>query len=183
MMAMDVPPSSPVAHVEVSESIQRYTIEGKSSSDLRRQMDALGPVDPLSGKRMSGYAKWNVRWSFQYVPDNGNCRISDYKVLLDAVITLPTWSREAEAKPKMRDGWNHFLDKLMLHEHGHRDIGLQAANAVAAALAGAESRPECHGYGNYLNELGRRAMRKFAQSDARYDAETRHGQTQGVTLP
>lgn len=175
------PPSSD--RVRIVDRIERYAIAGGSSAELMRQMRELGPVDPLTGKRMQGFAEWRVSWSYQYAPGRGGCRLTQHEVGLDVVITLPDWRDKDAADGRMQAGWADFLQKLEEHERGHRAIGVEAAQAVDAALAGAPGRPDCDGLGEWLDSAAERAMGRYLRADAEYDLRTGHGQTQGVQLP
>lgn len=168
--------------VHVDERVVHYAVTGPSIAELHRQMRALGPADPVTGKRMQGFAEWSVSWTFGFQERSGACRIADPRVDLTVVITLPQWTGQAPS-PRLATSWQTFVDGLVVHEHGHRDIGIGAANAVQAALESmAPQHGGCAGFADAVNHAAKATLDGFKGADREYDRHTRHGQLQGVEL-
>lgn len=100
------------------------------------------------------YTKWYVRWS------------SDCKVELKITYTYPKLRDPNSVPLPVRQKFQTMVEKLTLHEKGHGQHGIEAASEISAA--------HC--------KKAKKIIQKWAAQDKRYDAETRHGITQGVRL-
>ncbi len=126
-----------------------YTISGRTGRELKRQMKELGP------KGFWAYTQWYLKWS------------SSCEVNLTITYTMPELKDRAKVPLILRKKWDAMLEKLEMHEEGHGQHGINAANEVFAA--------DCHG--------AKSITAKWARQDKIYDKETRHGQTEGIYLP
>ena len=106
-------------------------------------------------KNLWGYTKWKVRW-------NRDCKVS---VSIRYVLPLLN-SRDLLSDTRLAD-WRKMRAALIRHENGHGQHGINAAREIEAA--------ECKG--------GKAITKKWSTQGAVYDAETRHGRSEGVILP
>jgi predicted secreted Zn-dependent protease len=100
------------------------------------------------------YTSWNVDWT------------ADCQVSLTVNYTFPEHLRPDALSPALRARWEAMVAALIEHEQGHAALGDKARRAVEAA--------HC-----------RRTEPIFARIGAEersYDAKTRHGSRDGVTL-
>lgn len=158
-----------------------YTIRGSTETELRQQMNQLGPVDAYG--RHDAYTRWYVRWTYPYDRGASGCSLGDVKVSVQVTYTLPEWKPPADASPAVVARWNRYASALQKHEDGHRDHGVGAGRAVLAALRRLGERPTCDAAGTAASAEGNRILDEFRKKDRTYDATTRHGATQGATFP
>ena len=102
------------------------------------------------------YTRWYVRWS-------GDCRIS-----LEISYGFPKWENQAQAPAELQAAWNQMMTALRTHEQGHAENGRSAAREIEASRCAGDPKA---------------IVRKWAEQDKVYDAQTNHGRTQGVVLP
>ena len=101
------------------------------------------------------YTHWSVHWS-------GNCRVT-----LRIDYTSPRWTNESDAPASLQQSWDTMVGRLHVHENGHAQHGRKAASEIG--------RSGCR------NPMS--IIRKWAEQDKIYDAQTNHGRKQGVSLP
>lgn len=167
------------AAVDVNEQVERYAISGSTPADLRREMDAKGPLGP-GGRRFDGYTRWYVSWNYRYNSKGGLCAIASVTTSVKLTMTLPRWSNENSA---LREQWTGYVAALEQHEQGHRRHGIDAANEIDRAIAAMPSAGNCDTLGANANALGTSILRKYNQLDLDYDRDTRHGAAQGARFP
>ncbi len=102
------------------------------------------------------YARWDVRWT-------GKCKLS-----VTLKYTYPKWTNISAAPKSTQKAWKRMMTALKKHEQGHGQHGINAAREI-----------EKHGCGKNSNAI----ISKWGRQDKKYDAQTRHGITQGVKLP
>ena len=101
------------------------------------------------------WTEWNATW-------DGDCQ-----TWVEATITLPELAADAPLTDAQVAEFDRMAEALQEHELGHVQIGLDFAAAVAEAGCPADTTS--------IHDA-------FAETERDYDAQTRHGQTQGVTL-
>ncbi len=179
LLAMLGAPASP--DVLINEQIQYYRIEGSSPNDLAEQMQARGPVQPLTGRRSNALTYWTVTWSHHGESHEGGCRVSDVDVMVNIVMTLPQWAGEQGNQPLARE-WRRYASSVQEHEYVHRQHAREAAIAVRNALWAVPYQPGCDELERAMNRAARKELKRFAALSRQYDAQTGFGTTQGARL-
>lgn len=163
--------------VSVSFKVQYYGISGNTADGLRSQMSSKGP----SG--YDGYTNWNVRWSYP-VESSGTAYVTGpLTVVVDVEETLPEWTPAAGAPADLVAKWNAYIAALKLHEDGHKDIGIEAGNAVMNALKSVPPQPSPADLRQAADAAAAGALGGFSGRDETYDDTTGHGATQGARFP
>jgi hypothetical protein len=81
------------------------------------------------------------------------------------------------------DRWNRFLDNTILHESGHVQIALDGARNYQRELGNLPPARDCITLQSQLKALFDQHFAAIDHSSVQYDAETRHGRTQGAVFP
>ena len=154
-----------------------YDIHGRTVEELRADMERLGPK--IDGDSYVGETGSPMRWGWRTRSMGGaSCTIHDVTVSLDAQITLPRWTPPADAEPGLAAEWKRFVDAVEAHEAGHKDISAKAAREIIDRVQGLTascSQIEVRG-----NDIARSIVERAHEQQQAYDAETRHGLTQGT---
>jgi predicted secreted Zn-dependent protease len=174
------PQSSPVP---VSLKYSYYPIQGMSDTELRSQMTQRGPLDTLEGRRYDANTTWVVKWSYTYKFVGNRCAIDSVKTHVEVTYTLPQWKPAPGTSPSLVAEWNHYLGALHMHEDGHRDHGVAAAQDVMKKLKQMPPAASCRDMGLAANKAAQQIIRRYNQKDIEYDQLTRHGSTQGAVFP
>ena len=120
-------------------------------------LTAAGLEEEMQARGPQGfwaYTTWNVDWT-------GACDVS-----LTVNYTLPEHLRPEAMTPELHARWQAMLAALVRHEQGHAALGEKARRAVRAA--------KCRDTGPIFARI--------AAEERAYDAQTRHGARDGVTL-
>jgi predicted secreted Zn-dependent protease len=163
---------------DVHDETVFYDVDGSTSAELRSALDAKGPTDE-SG-RHDALTKWYVNWTFDYLRGDGSCGLTHVKATLKSTFTVPRWSGDISSPLGAR--WQHYLDALWAHERGHAQNGVDAARYIVESISLLPSAADCDAAANAANATGDRELELARERDRAYDAETKHGATQGATF-
>lgn len=156
-----------------------YDVHGQTPYALASSLAARGPKH--GGERYFGMTEWTLRASYGRRTEAGACRLTDVAVHLDVEISLPRWNGGDE-EHALRSDWDEFVGALDAHEHGHRALALEAADAVRAALVELE-RSDCRTLWRDAEATMVAVMADYDERHRAYDHYTNHGYTQGVVWP
>lgn len=156
-----------------------YAISASTAEELIAQMSRLGPPQQ-DGRRFPGGASWRLNWQYSTTQHGSRCRIGQLRVNLETTITLPQWQQRDQADPELGAEWDAFLAQLDVHEQGHVQHGMEAAEEVRHALNGMSG--SCSALAEQANQRGTQIVEQYNQRDRDYDQQTRHGRTQGAVL-
>ena len=168
------------AGVDGSTDITYYDIHGRTARELVAQLRQLGP-------RTSTGAFWAeaqspMLWTYRTRTDGGErCSLTNVHILVHTEITMPRWVPPADTEPGVYDQWQESMAALTMHEVGHKNISAHAAREVLDRLKAIST--DCNDIGTVAARATDAIMVKMRADQAKYDAETHHGQTQGVAFP
>jgi len=154
-----------------------YDIHGRTVEELHADMERLGPK--IDGASYVGETGSPMRWSWRTRSMGGvSCSIHDVAVSVNAQITLPRWTPPADAEPGLAAEWKRFVDAVEAHEAGHKDISAKAAREIIDRVQGLSA--PCSQIDTRGNDIARSVVERAHERQQAYDAETRHGLTQGT---
>lgn len=167
----------------VKISHRYYSIAGTSASELRSQMNRLGPYDEGEGRRYDARTDWRVTWSYRYGMQNGFCAMQRVNTQVGITFTLPQWKSSAGAERSLVQDWQRYMASLQLHEDGHKDHGVRAAQDVQHTLRQLPHAVSCGILEANARAAARAVIQTYNAKDLEYDHITRHGYTQGAVFP
>ncbi|MDP1825862.1 MAG: DUF922 domain-containing protein [Archangium sp.] len=154
-----------------------YDIEGDTEAELRAQLDARGP------EGHDAYTAWHVTWKFPFLQTEEGCTTGPVTTAVRVNVTLPRWKAPADERDPLVRRWRRYLDALKEHESGHRETGFRAATDITETLPALPPKPTCEEAEEAANAAAREVLERYRAGDLTYDAETRHGATQGAVFP
>jgi predicted secreted Zn-dependent protease len=169
---------APTPGVALTVEVVYYDVAGASADELRAQLDLHGPTG-----QQDAYTDWWVQWRYDRVQAANGCELRSLAVTLDVTFTFPRWSPPDDAAPGLRERWEDYLAALRVHEEGHKEIALRAANEIAAALSSLPASPSCAELEQAADGTGERILERYRQQELSYDRQTDHGATQGARFP
>jgi predicted secreted Zn-dependent protease len=169
------------AGIVLYASLTTYPVAGSDLQSLAMSVSG-GGASPQGRQRFSGYHAWNITWKVLSRPQAGECAIAEALVFVDSRITLPDWDAPANSDPALTDQWRAFLLALHAHEAGHQALVMQGAERVRRTLLETVG-PRCEPALAKADSAGQEVLASIREEDARYDAATRHGATQGAVWP
>lgn len=179
VVASEGAPASVAGVLEERTETVYYDVHGRTPSALASSLASRGPKH--GGERYFGMTAWTLRASYDRRTEAGTCRLTDVAVHLDVEISLPRW-QGGHGADALRADWDEFVDALDAHEHGHRDLALDAADAVRAALVELR-RSDCRTLWRDAEATMIAVMADYDERHRAYDLHTNHGVTQGVLWP
>jgi predicted secreted Zn-dependent protease len=172
------PPALPPGIVD-HRAERFYEVEGTTRDELIREIRSKGPVSGT--RRVWGRHEWDLRWSYRSAHSSGLCRMTEVRITLESVTTLPRWTTRERADSSLVLAWDAMIEALRVHENGHRDIAYRAAREVQRTLR-RTTDPNGSFLGTRANDAARETLERYREINRQYDEETRSGQAQGVTL-
>lgn len=157
-----------------------YDVEGETPDALADQLGRRGPE--VSGERYFGLTEWEVHAEYRWDKRLDGCRIKGLTVRASVQTHLPRWRRASAAPESLSGAWRRFLTALDWHEHGHRVLAEDAAEAIRVKLAALRAptctRVEARAYSEMIEVLN-----EYERYNKNYDAATDHGRSQGAIWP
>jgi hypothetical protein len=161
IVALNVPAGIQTGKVTIEQpKVEEYDVTGSKLNEVYSQLD---PVE------------WGrCRWVVDYDYDTTDGKVTKVNITLHLIIRLPRWSGASAASAAARAEWQRMLRALRGHEDGHADIARKWAPIFKDRLLKQPEDQVSDKYQKTLDDLN-------AESD-KYDDDTQHGQTQGVSL-
>ena len=132
-----------------------------------------------NGQQFHAYTKWHVDWKFWWDRDHGAaCRITSVRTSLTALITLP---KLVGGNSAQRLEFERYVLALKQHESGHYEIGKDAAHEIDREILSL-SATDCSTLEKTANQKATRILERYKEKERTYDADTKHGKTQGAWL-
>lgn len=179
--ARGIAPACGEPPVPADVEVEYYEIRGASSTELRTQMNALGPWDRFGVRRFAS-THWDVQWRYPFQTTPTGCALGAPRVTLKAKYTLPRWMDADSGPPELQQQWRCYLAALLVHEDGHRLHGREAAARIEALLPTLPPQPTCPEMDALANAEAHRVLEHFRDLDQEYDRDSRHGATQAAVL-
>jgi len=171
-----------VAPPVIKESYKYYEVSGCCEKDLH--CDLIDKcIRMQNGKKADSTTAWKIKWNYGHTQSSNACIAEAFTVTVDVVFNMPKWVPNGKAPLELEEKWSTYVEKLMLHERGHRDRAVDAANSLTRAVAGLTPPATCEALEREINSLSRKQLENLVKEQEKYDAVTRHGSTQGAVFP
>jgi predicted secreted Zn-dependent protease len=79
------------------------------------------------------------------------------------------------APQPLRDKWDIYIEKFILHENGHRDLAKQVAEEINRAVSQMPPARSCEELDRKVQTVCQERMKKLDQEQQSYDEVTGHG--------
>lgn len=158
-----------------------YSVTGATLPEIRQSMRQNRPWKERYD--LDGMTDWKVTWQFSVMQTANGCRCSSFVTQTTITVTMPRWFAPTNAPDTVRQIWQKYAIALAQHEAGHAAIALAAASELQRRVQSLGDGRDCTSLKQQINNLGQQVMAEHRQRDKDYDASTRHGATQGASLP
>jgi predicted secreted Zn-dependent protease len=158
---------------------ESYDIDGSTVKELHQSVQRNKPN--YLEQSYIGEAFWRLRWNYNAVFEQGECKLDEINVELTITITVPRWQPAENTPAELVEKWQRFIAALKLHEEGHREIAMEASREIIRALKALRSF-SCSSIQTEANRLARTIADKYSEKNRLYDIDTQHGITQGTVL-
>ena len=141
--------------LSIRERLEWYWVTGATREQIGTAIRVLGPK--RGGRTYAAHTDWVIDWSPK-------------KVSVDVVMTLPRWLA-ATYPGELKSTWDAYVEGLLDHERGHREIAVRAAHAIRDV----EGRSDLHASADAMVEI-ERILEQARVEEREYDELTRHGE-------
>ena len=152
-----------------TERIETYPVSGASGIALYRSIGENGPR--VGAGSVIAYTTFDLKWSRDYVPENGGCTLKRARPFLTIIYRWPRAT--GEMPPATQRLWERFIAGIEKHERVHGEIILDMVREIEAFSVGlrAEDDPNCRKVREVLQRrLGELSQEQRARSRA-FDRE------------
>jgi predicted secreted Zn-dependent protease len=172
----------PFVAPKVTEKYEYYEVSGKNEPELQCDMNN-NSCNWVDGKKYDSVTTWRVRWNYDYDRAPQSCTAVSFKASVEVVFRYPKWVHAGGVPQQLVAKWDRYMKNLTVHENGHRDIAVEAANELSQSMAKLPSAPSCADLDREVQVLCRLRMKKLNDDEQAYDVNTKHGYTQGAIFP
>jgi predicted secreted Zn-dependent protease len=173
--------AQPLPEPLVRETYETYDVRGMNIPELRAGLRQSG-IRMQDGNTYDALTSWAVRWEYDYESSSAGCTVDDFRAHVDVTIRYPRWVSDNEAPAPTAEAWDSYLNSLIRHEQGHRDIAVAAADAMTRSISKLPPAATCADLDRAVEDLGRSFMKRLCLEQQAYDADTDHGVVQGAVL-
>jgi len=164
----------------VNEEFSYYLIYPDNPSEIASELSKHSPIKE-NGKTFKGHTEWNVNWNYWWQTENGKCKINKVKTEVAIKYTMPKLASPGKNKD-IEKKFNTYYSALLLHEKGHKESAVLAADEIENILLNLPEKFVCDELGILANKKAKNIIRKFNKKDIVYDYKTDHGRTQGAVI-
>jgi predicted secreted Zn-dependent protease len=127
-----------------------------------------------------GHTDWNLSYTFRSRgAPGGGCAVASVTTKLDLKVRMPRWTPRAGSSPDLESRWGRYVSALRTHELGHVQNARDIEGAFRHTASGL-SASDCGALDASLRSSFSALIKQANQRDVDYDAQTRHGATQGA---
>ncbi len=166
----------------VREKYEYYEVCGCCEKDLQGDLKQKC-IRWSDGKKYDSVTNWKLKWDYGHNQASGTCAVDSFTVTVDITFHVPKWVPTDGAPQPLVEKWNRYLENLMMHEKGHRDKAVEAANELTHSVAALPPARTCGELDREVQVLGLAEKNKLLQDQKDYDDATKHGAKQGAVFP
>jgi len=166
----------------INEKVEFYEISWECDRDLQKGMRDKGCAWK-DGKKYHSLTSWSLKWDYGYNQTSLSCTAESFQPVIDINIRYPKWAKTGNPPAELQEKWDRFMTNLITHEEGHRDMVVEAASEAALAVMRLPPQATCADLDREVKKLCHTRMKQLDEDSKNYDAETKHGLTQGAVFP
>ncbi|MCB8823284.1 DUF922 domain-containing protein [Microvirga rosea] len=170
--------SPTLASVVQTSKITPYKIAGNTVEEVRQQMSLKGPRDGNTPKASHIGAK--VRWGFRTQMAGSNCIITDVKVTVSIIRTVPELNTNNN---ELRSQFARYRKLVDAFQEGHAKNAQSMARQMDRGIAALPPAASCDDLKRSVEQLGNRLTKETAAANREYSERTEYGRTLGAVWP
>jgi len=121
---------------------------------------------------------WYLSYTYRTRSASSGCTVESVSTKLDLKVRMPRWTAPSNASADLVRRWDRYLDALRVHEAGHLQTGRDFESNFRRATSSMSA--DCAALGSAVRPRFDSLLEQARQRDRDYDAQTRHGATQGA---
>jgi predicted secreted Zn-dependent protease len=157
----------------VDLKLDYYEVQG---ADFKSVLSSM-----MSGREFAGNTHWSLSYEYRPRMAAGICKADSVTTRLELSMTLPHWSPPPGVRAELIGRWERFISALRAHEDGHVQGAINLENTAKNLLL-ALSSESCRALDAAMRERFDQLLEQGRARDRDYDAQTKHGDTQGAVF-
>lgn len=153
----------------ISKTYSYFSIGGRTSEELERELARRGPMLAETGVRHAGATRIKLGGTVEYDDTGSRCRVSDAIVRLETRLTLPRWTNRKHANADTTLVWDTLSSDIKRHEERHAELARQYARKLEKALEGLRSRSDCKAMAVQVDAKTKSIVAQHAADQERFD--------------
>jgi predicted secreted Zn-dependent protease len=170
-----------LADIDIEETFTHYDINPKKASDIVFELRERSPVRK-NNRTFHGSAEWELRPLFQWKRIGKLCYVEDFSVKVKTEYTMPQLASGKSFDESVKVKFDKFYDALLVHEKGHSEFGIKAANEIYQLLDNVKPVQGCKVLKKRVTRDINEIIETYDKLNQAYDVETGHGRTQGAVI-
>lgn len=158
--------------IDVDDHVEYYDIRGKTLRDLRIDAHINGPV--ARDTTWFGLTHYQIHWTYSYYRQPTLCRLTNVKMMVDIIVTLPRWVDSTDVDPAAVYWWANSSEQVRSHEAHHVQLAVDGASEIRSLLMRSTSS-DCTLLARSANEEAAVILRRVAEQQKDFDHQSRHG--------
>jgi len=166
----------------ITEKYEYYEVRGCCEEEIHCDLKQKC-ITWKDGYKYDSLTSWDMKWDHGFDQVSETCTITSFKPIVEITYRYPKWKQTDDASRSLIEKWDQYLKNLIIHENGHRDLVVVAANDLSRAVAQLSPTSSCTDLDRSIRTLFRKRMTKMNEDQRNYDETTKHGTAQGAVFP
>jgi len=161
-----------------------YEVRGKTFKEIHQSIFAREKGKGIKNKtgRMASQTTLNAKWKAKAMQEKDQMRWTKLVITATMTCTLPHWKAKKKTDPEEIKKWNVFLNDLIKHDEGHRDIYLRALINAGESLE-ALRKPDKTILKSDSKRLFKQALKQAEKRQTGFDRHFQRRSKQKKTTP
>lgn len=157
-----------------------FRVYGRQPKEIQQQIWRCSP--PTGHRQLHAISQSQIDISYGQwqIPLSKTCRLTNVKVGLRTLMTLPTWQADQFTPEHTRQAMNRFLNGIIIHEQGHGQIDRQYAEQLLTRLRNLQA--PCVSLLSEVQLITNQLQAELRAAQQAYELQTNYGAKQGAWL-
>lgn len=157
-----------------------FRVYGRDSRTIQQQIWRCSP--DIGHRQLHAISQSRIDLSYgQFqLPLSDTCKLTNVKVGLRTLMTLPTWQADEWTPTATKQAMNRFLSGILVHERGHGQIDRQYAEKLLHRLRAIQA--PCASLISEVQMVANQIQAELRSAQQAYELKTNYGANQGAWL-
>lgn len=157
-----------------------FRVYGRDSRTIQQQIWRCSP--DIGHRQLHAISQSRIDLSYgQFqLPLSDTCKLTNVKVGLRTLMTLPTWQADEWTPTATKQAMNRFLSGILVHERGHGQIDRQYAEKLLHRLQAIQA--PCASLLSEVQMVANQVQAELRSAQQAYELKTNYGANQGAWL-
>lgn len=157
-----------------------FRVYGREPKAIQQQIWRCSPPTGHRQLHAISQSRLDISYGQWQVPLSDTCKLTNVKVGLRTLTTLPTWQADQWTPVTTRQAMERFLSGIAVHEAGHAQIDLQYAQHLLSRLR--QVSAPCASLISEVQLITNQVQAELRAAQQNYELKTNYGANQGAWL-